>query len=197
VDGVSRETHDRLEIFMGLVRKWSPAINLVAPGDLPDLWARHVLDSAQVFQVAPAGDTWLDMGSGGGFPGLVAAILAQERRSACRFTLVESDQRKAAFLRTAARETGCKIEVKSVRIEELPAAGSALLSARALAPLDRLLFYHLRHAGPKAVGLYQKGAQWKKEVTQARAVWHFDCEAIESATRPGAAILKVEGVSRV
>ena len=118
LDGVSRETLARLEAYAALVAKWNPKINLVSRKSLEDLWSRHILDSAQVFALAgpaPRG-RWADLGSGGGFPGAVVAILAAGIGADLRVTLVESDQRKAAFLRTVSRETAVPFEVLSDRI---------------------------------------------------------------------------------
>lgn len=115
---VSRETIERLGTFAALVRKWNPKINLVSKAGLETLWERHILDSVQVFEAAPPNPAhWADLGSGGGFPGIVAAIMAAEKSYRTKFTLVESDQRKAVFLRNAAREIGLRVDVTTERIE--------------------------------------------------------------------------------
>ncbi|MEM9106101.1 MAG: 16S rRNA (guanine(527)-N(7))-methyltransferase RsmG, partial [Pseudomonadota bacterium] len=102
---VSRETLDRLQVFVDLVLKWQPAQNLIAPSTIPDIWTRHVVDSLQTYWAYPEANTWVDIGSGGGFPGIVTAILLAGRPGS-HVHLIESNQRKAAFLRTALRETG-------------------------------------------------------------------------------------------
>ena len=110
--------------------------------------------------------------------------------------LIESDKRKAEFLRTIARETGVGFKVVASRIEQTPPANAKIVSARALAPLPTLMSYHHRHARKDGVGLFQKGVNWRKEVEAAQRIWQFEFEAIESRTQDGAAILKIEGVSR-
>jgi len=193
---VSRETSRRLEIYAALVQKWNPRINLVSRKSLDDLWERHIVDSIQVFRNAPKASHWVDLGSGGGFPGIVAAILAIEDMPEARFTLIESDQRKSAFLRTAARETGANCTVIAKRIEAVDPQNADVLSARALADLSVLLEFAERHLAPGGTALFPKGATWKKELDAARAQWKFDAEPITSQTEPSASILKITGVSR-
>ena len=114
---VSRETYDNLRAFEELVRKWTVKINLISPTTIGQIWDRHIVDSVQVWAQAPENATsWVDIGSGGGFPGIVLAILAKELRPEMAFTLIESDQRKCAFLRTAARELGLNVKVLSEQI---------------------------------------------------------------------------------
>ncbi|WP_319825196.1 16S rRNA (guanine(527)-N(7))-methyltransferase RsmG [Thalassovita sp.] len=195
---VSRETAERLKAYADLLQKWNPRINLVARSTLPDLWERHFLDSAQVFSLAPeAFDSWVDLGSGGGFPGLVCAILAQEQNPVSKFTLVESDARKSVFLRTVIRETGLSAIVLSDRIEALSPLQADVLSARALADLATLLSFSERHLGKAGVALFPKGVNWQKECQVARTSWKFECETFNSATEPGAVILRIGGISRV
>ena len=117
---VSRETTDRLDKFATLIGRWSPRINLVAKGSMDQLWQRHIADSAQLFDLAPENfPNWLDLGSGGGFPGAVIAILAAEKVPNARITLIESNQRKAVFLKSLARETGVRFSVIAQRVETL------------------------------------------------------------------------------
>ena len=193
---VSRETIERLKVFEAVLRKWNPKINLVSRSSLTTLWQRHIIDSVQVFRcVAPRGH-WVDLGSGGGFPGLVVAILAKAECPELKVTLIESDQRKATFLRTAARETGSTCEVIAGRIEEIPPQRADILSARALADLSGLLGFAERHLAPGGISLFPKGVTWEKEVAAARRQWKFDADPITSRTEDGAVILKIEGVSR-
>ncbi len=194
---VSRETLERLDIFASLLKKWTKSINLVAPSTVSELWGRHIIDSLQVLDVAPVSTTWADMGSGGGLPGAVVAIAAAEKAPGMAVTLIESDQRKAAFLRAVARETRVGFKVLNERIEIAEPQAADILSARALAPLSVLLEYFERHGHSKSTGLFQKGETWRKEVEDARKIWHFDCEATDSETREGSAVLKIEGVARV
>lgn len=194
---VSRETAEKLAHFADLLRKWNPRINLVARSTIDDLWTRHIVDSLQVLEQAPEDvPHWVDLGSGGGFPGLVAAICAQDFGIA-QVTLIESDQRKSAFLRTVLRETGSPGNVIAARIEAVEPQQATLLSARALADLTTLLGFVERHLSPGGVALFPKGKNWREEVQTARADWDFEYDAIPSKTDPQAVILKIEGLSRV
>lgn len=195
---VSRETMTRLTHYEALLRKWNPAINLVARSTLDRIWERHFRDSTQVFDLAPAAARcWVDLGSGGGFPGLVVAILAADERPDLRVTLVESDMRKAAFLTTVARETKIPATVLSKRIEELEPLEADVLSARALAPLDRLLAHAERHLAASGVAIFPKGAAWRDELRLALETWRFSYENSVSVTDPVATVLTIGGISRV
>ena len=194
---VSRETLDRLDTYAALLEKWNPKINLVSKSTIPELWTRHLLDSTQVLDQAPTFAHWVDLGSGGGFPGLVVAILAAETYPEAQFTLIESDQRKCAFLRQVARECGLKPAILAERIESAAPQGADVLSARALASLDLLLGFAERHLKPEGVALLPKGARWKQEVTAAEAHWRFHCEPVPSTTESEAVILKIGGIERV
>jgi 16S rRNA (guanine527-N7)-methyltransferase len=196
-EAVSRETEDQLRRFEGLVRKWNPAINLVSKASLDDLWSRHILDSAQLYTLAKPQGHWLDLGSGGGFPGLVIAILAQGAGDDLRLTLVESDQRKATFLREVTRELSLPVTVRTDRIEHCPPQSADTLSARALAPLTTLLGYATRHLAPNGTAVFPKGASWQQEVEAARKDWHFDLHISPSATDPDGAVLTVKAISHV
>lgn len=195
---VSRETAERLACYAALLRKWNRAINLVSPTSLDAVWTRHFADSAQLFDLAPsAARSWADLGSGGGFPGLVIAILAAERRPGLHVTLIESDRRKATFLQTVARETGLDVDIRAARIEEVPPLGADVLSARALAPLTVLLAHAERHLGPGGVALFPKGARHRDETAEALASWRFEVQTQPSRTEAGAVILKIGGITRV
>lgn len=195
---VSRETLDRLQTYEALIRAWNPRINLVSASTLAALWTRHFGDSAQLFSLAPENARlWADLGSGGGFPGLVIAILAAEARPALSVTLVESDQRKAAFLATAARTLGLSVVVRAERIETLPPLGADVLSARALAPLDTLLGYAERHLAPGGVALFPKGATVDAELARALEHWRFSYQKEPSKTAADGVVLIIGGISRV
>ena len=196
MQNVSRETLSRLRAFEALVLKWTPKINLISKRDQAEIWERHILDSLQVAECGLACDHWVDIGSGGGFPGIVVAIYAKEHWPNTRFTFIESDQRKCAFLRTVIRELELNASVIAKRIEEVPSQGADVLSARALADLSVLMVFADRHLSSSGIALFQKGASWKKEVEDARKTWSFDCEAVRSRTQDAAVILKVQGVSR-
>lgn len=195
---VSRETIARLENFLSLVAKWNPAINLVARSTLENAWARHIQDSAQLYALMPPGTRhWADLGSGGGFPGLVIAILALERDPELRVTLVEADQRKSAFLRQASHTMALGATVIAERIESLAPLGADLLSARALAPLTALCGFTQQHRTSAGVSLFPKGANHALEVAAARTSWQMDLESVPSATDAEAVILKLKGLSHV
>lgn len=191
---VSRETTERLGIFQELIKLWNPKINLVAPSTLADMGPRHIEDCLQIAELQiPAKGSWVDLGSGGGLPGIVAAIAHAER--SISFILVESDQRKAAFLRTVIRETRLdRVTVLNKRIEAVHALNADCISTRALAPLPRLMSYLDLHLAASGKAFLMKGRQWKSEVEEARKTWNFDYIAHPSRTEPGAAILEVSGV---
>lgn len=196
---VSRETSQKLRLFEELINRWNPGINLVAKSTLGDLEARHFADSAQLLHIHPMQhvENWLDLGSGGGFPGLVVAILAAEKHPDLQVTLVESDRRKAAFLRTVVRETELKTRVISDRIENLERLNADILSARALAPLPALLAMVKQHLASEGIALLPKGRDWKREIEDSRKLWHFLYHPHTSITNPESVILEVRELSHV
>lgn len=193
---VSRETFERLEVFESLLLKWNQSINLVSRNSLDSFWVRHIADSIQVFRLAGVASKWLDIGSGGGLPGAIVGILAKEESPALHVTLIESDKRKAAFLRTVARETGANFSVIAQRIEVAVPQKADIISARAVAKLSTLLTFAERHLDPKGVALFSKGISWKKELDEALLEWDMDVEPAPSLTEVGAVILKIKGISR-
>jgi len=191
---VSRETIDKLGIYVSLLSQWQKRINLVANATLPEVWHRHVADSAQLVALAPPKPrTWLDLGSGGGFPGLVITIMLHGVGT--RVTLVESDRRKAAFLAEVARQTGTPVEIQTVRIEQMATQGMLapveVVSARALAPLVRLISLSLPFFSDETVGIFPKGRAAEAEIADARAAWAFDVETSPSLTEEAARIVLV------
>lgn len=196
IEDVSRETHDRLREFSDLVLKWTPKINLVSRKDQGQIWSRHILDSLQVASFGQHATKWVDIGSGGGFPALVVACMFKEVSPETQFTLIESDQRKSTFLRTAARQLELNVTVLAERIEAARPQNASVLSARALADLSGLLHYADRHLNKDGIALFQKGAGWKKELTDAQESWRFRYETYKSQTNEAAVILKIQGASR-
>jgi len=195
---VSRETLDRLELYAALLIKWQKTINLIAPSTVPLIWSRHMLDSAQLMDHAPkTAATWLDLGSGGGFPGLVCAAIAAETHPAMRVSLVEADLRKAAFLRETARQMGLSVGVFSRRIEDLPPQRADVISARALSSLPALCGYAHRHLAEAGVALFQKGARHAEELELARQGWQMDVTIIPSVTDAEAVLLRIERLTHV
>lgn len=187
--GVSRETQERLRAYEALVHEWNPRINLVSPRDLPRLWERHVMDCAQLASLLPEG-TLGDIGSGGGLPGIVLAIMR-----AGPVHLVESDRRKSAFLLEAARRLALPhVTVHPRRIEDAALPPLAALTARALAPLDALLAHAHRLLAPDGVAVFPKGRTADAELTQAAARWLMRVERLPSATDPESTILRLTEV---
>jgi 16S rRNA (guanine527-N7)-methyltransferase len=196
---VSRETANRLNRYEELLLQWQKAVNLVAPGTLGDIWHRHFADSAQVARLVPAeAQSLMDMGAGGGFPGLVLAIILSEHRS-IRVTLVESDIRKGAFLREVARQTGTAVDILSARIEKPETQGKVsqvdVITARALAPLGRLLSLSAPYFAPNSVGLFLKGRDIQGEIDDAKAGWRFDITLVDSVTDAEGRIAVVRNVA--
>jgi 16S rRNA (guanine527-N7)-methyltransferase len=193
---VSRETIGRLDEFEALVRKWTKGINLVSKSSLDDLWTRHIVDSAQLYLLAPPEwRVWADIGSGGGFPGIVIAILALELKPEATITLVESDQRKATFLRTASRLLGLRTNVVSDRIENISPLGVDVLSARALSSLTQLIEMAKPHLDPQGTAIFPKGETVQSEIDAAQTAWSFDLTQTASITHPNAWILTIKGIT--
>ena len=189
---VSRETTVSFDRLAELVREWNPRINLVSPGTLVTLETRHIADSQQIAELAPEARTWVDLGSGGGFPGIVIAA----ERPETQVTLVESDQRKCVFLRRAAKVLGIDIKVHAARIEAVPPLLPDVISARALAPLDRLLSLALPHGRPDTRYIFPKGTRHTDEIATARERWRFDIDVRPSKTDKEAVILILENIQR-
>lgn len=190
--GVSRETLSRLEAYADLLRHWSARINLVGANTLDDLWRRHFLDAAQLLPFVP--DTvrsLVDLGSGAGFPGLVLAILGIPG-----VELVESDARKCAFLREAARITRTPITIDNTRIEAAPPHPVDLVTARGCAPLDRLLVLAQRFVAPKTICLFLKGEHAAEELTAARRAWTMTASLHPSRSDPRGVIIALEQILR-
>ncbi len=189
---VSRETHEKLNVYAGLLLRWNARINLVGRNTEADLWRRHFEDSLQLAKLMPAGtDRAIDFGSGAGFPGLVLAIA-----TGVRFDLVESDVRKAAFLREVAAATAAPVDVHAVRIERAGLAPAGLVMARALAPLGELLSLVFPMMTKASVALFPKGAAADRELTDAQARWHMQVERHQSVTDPHGVILRLTEVRR-
>ena len=192
--GVSRETLDRLRIYAELLTCWNARVNLVGRATIPELWTRHMLDSAQLWPLLPNASAararvLVDMGSGAGFPGLVLAIMG-----AGKVHLIESVQKKTAFLRTVARETDAPVQVHACRIADAPAMPADVITARALAPLQTLLGHAVRFAHPETVALFPKGRTAEQELTAARKAWNIRVAEHPSRTDPAGRILEIAGI---
>jgi 16S rRNA (guanine527-N7)-methyltransferase len=245
---VSRETLARFATYEALLRQWQKAVNLVAPSTLDAVWHRHFADSAQLVALAPTARTWVDLGSGAGFPGLVVAILLADRapqlvvpaplvwegqggghgpassvvgpltptpdpspqgggelpRRTPRVTLIESNARKCAFLREVVRQTGISdsvaVDILSIRIETAATQDSLaapdVVSARALAPLDKLLALAAPLFASSTVGLFLKGRDVAAELKAAESLWNFNAELVPSRTEPEGRIVVVRNLER-
>lgn len=191
---VSRETLDRLETYLQLLRKWNPRINLVAKSTLAGAALRHFADSAQVLDQAPPFRTWVDLGTGGGFPGMVVSMMARDRFPDAEFTLIDSDTRKCAFLRNVSRETSHPVTVLNGRIEDLGDQSFDVVSARALAPLPRLLGYAQNYLSGSGVCLFLKGESYGTEIEEARKDWTFTLDTYPSQSSQSGAVLRIQGV---
>jgi 16S rRNA (guanine527-N7)-methyltransferase len=196
---VSRETEERLDRFVELLLTWQKTTHLISPSTIPKLWTRHVADSLQLLDVAPNARLWVDLGSGGGFPGVVIACAIAETPGA-KVHLVESNTRKAAFLREAARVTGAPAVVEAMRIEKFVANFAAIpdvVTARALLPFKSLLDHSFSILSRGTLGLFPKGQDVAAELTQAAKYWNIDYTLAPSRTDSLARIVVVRGLERL
>lgn len=194
--GVSRETEQRLSILVDELRRWQSVKNLVSSGTLDRIWIRHVADSAQLLDHAPDARRWIDLGSGAGFPGLVLGVLLRDRPDA-QIHLVESNGRKCAFLRHAARVTGANAVVHQARLETVVGrfAGSTdVVTARALARLVDLIAWTRPLLQSGAIGLFPKGREAQAELTEAAKSWTFSAQIVPSRTSSDGRILRIKGL---
>lgn len=190
--GVSRETLERLRAYAELLVAWSARLNLVGRATLDDIWRRHFLDSAQLMPLLPSGAASLiDLGSGAGFPALVLAIMG-----ARGVELVEADSRKAAFLREAARIAGADVTIRACRIEAVPPRRADVVTARACAPLERLLTLGQRFIGPETTCLFLKGSRAEEELTTAAKAWTMTVSRHPSLADPSGVVLSLQRVVR-
>lgn len=191
---VSRETLTKLDRYAELLSEWQEKMNLVGPSTLPHVWDRHFRDSAQLLPIAGPGKRWLDIGAGGGFPGLVIAMLDPT----ATLVLVESITKKCRFLSTVAAETNVadRVNVANIRIEALKAERFDIITARAAAALETLFDWGLRFAGPQTRWLLPKGARAEEELASAAKRFHFEYELIPSRTDSDARIVVAKTVKR-
>jgi len=196
---VPHETILALRRYADLLAHWQRSINLVAPSTLPDVWSRHFADSAQLRGLAPDARLWLDLGSGAGFPGLVIAVL-QAQVPDFRMHMVESNRKKCAFLAEVARASQAPVDIHAMRIEDLPEKAQSLrpdvVSARALAPLPRLLELAEPFVGEGTRGLFLKGRETEAEIEAAQAGWDFAFRLHPSLTDEHARIVELTGLRR-
>lgn len=193
---VSRETLKRLEIYVELLLRWQQTTNLISPATIPQLWTRHIADSLQLIDLAPKAVTWVDLGSGGGFPAIpIACVLAG--KSGAKIHLVESNGKKAAFLREAIRATGVPAQVHADRIEKFVAGyvdSVDVVTARALAPLKTLCDQAFPLIARGAIGLFPKGLDVESELTEASKYWKLGVEKVPSKTSPDGCVVIVRNL---
>jgi 16S rRNA (guanine527-N7)-methyltransferase len=190
---VSRETKSRLALFVDLLLLWQRTRNLVAASTLPHIWTRHIADSLQLLPLVPDARVWVDLGSGGGFPGIpIACALAGQPDAMVH--LVESNGKKAAFLREAVRVTGVPAEVHQMRAEDYGESCAEVVhvvTARALSPLKILCGQALPFIAKGAIGLFPKGQDVEAELTEATKYWNIEASTVKSVTNPDSAIVVV------
>ena len=194
---VSRETFDRLRQFETVFGKWARRINLVAPSTLEGLWRRHILDSAQLLAIASDARDWADLGSGGGFPGAVIAILVHDRADVS-VRLVESNRKKAAFLQNALSGLAPRAEILARRIEDVVECSPApeIVTARALAPLPRLLALTEPWLAAGTRALFHKGRDSGEEIKLAHDTWNLDLVQHRSSVDDDSVVLEISKAAR-
>ena len=194
---VSRETFEELKAFESMVGLWGSRINLVAPSTLIDVWNRHILDSAQLAPLAPQAIRWLDLGSGGGFPGLVLAFLLKERPGA-HIDLVESNRKKAGFLQAVIGQFSLPARVHARRINEQieDVENLQIVTARALAPLRELLGLASPWLARGATGLLHKGRDYRMEIEESSPLWNFDLVQHRSRVDDNGVILEISDLQK-
>ena len=192
--GVSRETFQKISAYLELLDRWRERINLIGPGEGRHLWRRHVLDSLQlVEQISSEDKSVADLGSGAGFPGLILACALAERSGAA-VTLVEKSPRKSEFLRAVGKEVGLPVAVLTIRLEDAPGVLFDVVTARALAPLPKLLGFADAWLKPSGKALLMKGRDTATELAEAREAWTFDLSILDSQSSPEGRVLKVSSL---
>lgn len=193
--GVSRETLALLKAYIGILSDWNARHNLVAASTMDDVWRRHVWDSAQLTPLIPSGaDTLVDMGSGAGFPGMVLAVMLRDQ---IRVTLYEATKKKCAFLQAVAETLGLAVDVRNARIEQSVRQEFDVVTARACAPLDRLLTYAQHFVGLQTICLFLKGQSVESELTDAGKSWNMRTQQHPSLTDPSGTVLEIRELAHV
>ena len=192
---LSKTIMEKLDKYVGLLETEQSKMNLVGASTLPAVWTRHVLDSAQLFRsFRPSDRVILDLGSGAGFPALVLAAMDTEGKH--DFHLVESDGKKCAFLNKVIEECSLKAHVHNERIEQMEKFGADVITARALAPLDKLIKYALPFFKPETRCLFMKGVKAREELDAALKKYRFRVEKIQSVSSDEGAILLLSEVKK-
>lgn len=191
---VSRETFDKLRIYHELLAKWNKSINLVSRSTLTSAPVRHFADSLQLWPLRGEYKTWVDIGSGAGFPGMVLAIASEGLGN---FHFVESDARKCAFIRNVSRETNTPVTLHTIRIEDYDGPKADVVSARALASVNQLFTYTENILQPQAICLYLKGQNCDSELAEASRSWTYEAEKFASQTDENGTVLRIRDIARV
>ncbi len=192
------EAEQDLRQFSQMVLKWNQHINLISRASEAEIWDRHILDSAQIWPISPdTAKVWADIGSGGGLPGIVVAVLAKFLRPEMNVVLIESDRRKAAFLTQAAKALSLRCDVRAARIESIDDLRADVVSARALGSLALLLALGKRISSDSAVFIFPKGERVAEEIALARRDWRFNLSQTSSITNPAASLLKITDLHHV
>lgn len=187
---VSRETLAKFDLYAGMLEEWQAKMNLVAPSTLPHLWERHFHDSAQLYElIPPKAGSLIDIGSGGGFPGMVMGLMAEASNRPLGIHLIEATRKKTDFLRALAEALRIDVTIHGCRAETITDLRADVITARALAPLPELLKLCARFTRPETIILLPKGAKAQEELTAARKTWHFECEPVASRTGDSGRIL--------
>lgn len=197
IENVSRETGRKLDIYVEMLGKWNKSINLVSKSTLDDVWQRHIRDSLQISETVTDPVRWIDLGSGGGLPGLIVAAKKAESCPGSKITMVESDQRKCAFIAAAADAMDLNVSIQCRRIEESPTETYDVISARALAPLSNLLELALPYRHGKTVCIFPKGAKATTELNAALKDWKIKYNEVQSVTDPLSTIFRIQEYARV
>jgi len=192
----SADVMARMDAFLAILTDWNSRMNLVGPSALAEFWGRHAFDSAQLLKLAPDARIWADLGAGAGFPGIILAIFLKDCEGA-RVHLIESMAKRCAFLRSVSIDLGLPTLIHNSRAESLQLSPVEVVTARALAPMPRLLEYAQPLLRGSAVGLFLKGRDVEKELEEARKSWRFDVSLSPSASDPEGRIVSLKRLSRV
>ncbi len=197
LEGVSRETRLKLKIYVEMLGKWNRSINLVSKSTLDDVWRRHIAEHLQIAEIGPNTGRWADLGSGAGLPGLIVAAAKVEKFPNTQVTMIESDQRKCAFIAAAANSMELDVSIECRRIEESTTQTYDVISARALAPLSHLLELSLPYRHKETVCIFPKGAKAEEEMTAAQHDWNVIYDTMQSVTDTSSTIFRIQEYSRV
>lgn len=194
---VSRETFDKLKTYEGLLHEWQAKFNLVSNSSLEDAWNRHFLDSAQLFQYIPNdAKVMYDFGSGAGFPGMVLAIMANEKTPYLNVSLIESTTKKTLYLNEVKKQTATNVNILNQRIESIKPVRADVITSRALASLDELFIYVYKFCSIKTTCIFPKGKKYLEEIAEAEKFWNFDCQIKDSEQSDEGKILLITNLSK-